>query len=171
MTSTTTAAHRVTVSTGEHLPVVPGFSDSPFSSLVVAALSQCLQQLTSEQQVLMRGSRTAILLASAFGDIATAEAVGSQMAEQRLVPPLLFHQSVPNPVLSLVAKKYGITGAISCLSVSAAVESEALLVAKTILVDGDTDRVLVLVIATDSATAYVLSSEVGRKSRKGDEEC
>ncbi|MEU6162856.1 hypothetical protein [Streptomyces tanashiensis] len=172
MNSTTTVAHEVTVPFRKELPPVPGFSGSPFSSLVVSAVDQCLGQLMPEQRVLMGGDGTGILLASVSGDTATAETVGSQMVERRQISPLLFHQSVPNPVLSLVAKKYGITGAISCLSVPDAVEREARLVAETMVGDGDVDRVLVLVVGADGATAYVLSGGVGEQSRKGlEEEC
>jgi hypothetical protein len=93
-----------------------------------------------------RPARTAVLLASAFSDMVTAETVAVQTAEEWRVQPLLFHQPVPNPVINLAARRHGVTGPVSCLSVPERVADEARAVAETMLGDGSVDRVIVLLV-------------------------
>lgn len=144
MTSVTTVA-TATVRADEELPDVPGFFLSRFAPALREAARRCLSHLTLEELSALRGSRTAIVLGSAFGDTATMEVVGRELAERSVVQPLLFHQAVPTPILSLIARDYGITGAISCVSTMEDTSADAHAVAQIILAEDDADAVLVIV--------------------------
>ncbi|GAA2996775.1 hypothetical protein GCM10020229_06610 [Kitasatospora albolonga] len=125
----------------EALPRLPGFADSPFNPLVVAAADRCLQQHRA-------APLTALLLVSHSGDLGTAEAIARAAAGERRVPPLLFFQSNPNAVLGHLAARWGLTGPVMAVSPSSAtpgeVPQDAYELADLLLLDGDADEVLVI---------------------------
>ncbi|MFC9330454.1 hypothetical protein [Kitasatospora sp. NPDC057015] len=131
------------------LPPLAGFTASSFNPLVAETAERCLRSHFGPAEA--RGpvsSRTALLLASGSGDLATALAIDTAAASGQRVPPLLFFQSNPNAVLGLVAARWRLTGPVVAVSPVAAVPGEvppdALDLAKLLLADGDADQVLVI---------------------------
>jgi 3-oxoacyl-(acyl-carrier-protein) synthase len=121
-------------------PQIPGFAESSFAPLIAAVAGRCLERRTGEPP-----DRTAIVLSSVLGDLATATAVVAAVDAGRRVPPLLFYQSAPNSVLGHVAAKWGLTGPVVSLSPVADPLAGGLDVAAGLIADGDADQVLVIV--------------------------
>ncbi|MFF2041423.1 hypothetical protein ACFVVX_13405 [Kitasatospora sp. NPDC058170] len=136
----------------EPLPPIPGFTASSFNPLVAETAERCLR---AHHGAAPAPGRTALLLASAGGDRATARAIDEAAAADRRVPPLLFFQSNPNAVLGHIAARWGLTGPVVAISPTATrpgqVPQDALDLAELLLADGDADQVLV--IAAEQADA------------------
>ncbi|HXC84088.1 MAG TPA: beta-ketoacyl synthase chain length factor [Trebonia sp.] len=97
------------------LPGIPGFIISSFSPLAAELAQRCLRQCFGDPPAdAERGGRTAIVLASTTGDIATAAAIASAVDQGRAVPPLLFYQSNPNAVAGHIAARWGLAGPVVC---------------------------------------------------------
>ncbi|MFI9270989.1 ketosynthase [Kitasatospora sp. NPDC052896] len=127
------------------LPNVPGFVTSRFSPLVAAVADACLggPQAGSGLSA-ARAERTAIVLATVFGDTTTLDTASRRMVEGQVHSPLLFFQSVTTSVLGHLSKRYGVTGPISCVSACAEPAPEALRLAEVMLDDDWLDQVLVI---------------------------
>jgi hypothetical protein len=116
------------------LPPIPGFIISSFSPLAAELAQRCLRQHFGDPPAdAERGGRTAIVLASTTGDIATAAAIASAVDQGRAVPPLLFYQSNPNAVAGHIAARWGLTGPVVCTipardGLADAIDSAALLI-------------------------------------------
>ncbi|MER6399930.1 beta-ketoacyl synthase N-terminal-like domain-containing protein [Kitasatospora sp. NPDC001603] len=129
----------------EPLPPIPGFTASSFNPLVAETAERCLRARHGSAPA---PGRTALLLASAGGDRATARAIDDAAASGGRVPPLLFFQSNPNAVLGHIAARWGLTGPVVSISpaesVPGRVPQDALDLAALLLADGDADQVLVV---------------------------
>ena len=102
-------------------PGIPGFIISSFSPLAAELAQRCLRQYFGDPPAdAERGGRTAIVLASTTGDIATAAAIASAVDQGRAVPPLLFYQSNPNAVAGHIAARWGLAGPVVCTIPAAA---------------------------------------------------
>lgn len=116
------------------LPSIPGFIISSFSPLAAELAQRCLHQHFGDPPAdANHGQRTAIVLASTTGDIATAAAVANAVDHGRAVPPLLFYQSNPNAVAGHIAARWGLAGPVVCTvpagrGLADAMESVALLI-------------------------------------------
>jgi hypothetical protein len=100
---------------GDELPQVAGFITSAFSPLVAATADLCLLDyfgVAPADQA--RGERTAIVLVTATGDLATSAAIAAAVQAGTRVPPLLFYQSNHNAVAGYVAARWGLFGPIVC---------------------------------------------------------
>ena len=96
-------------------PGIPGFIISSFSPLAAELAQRCLRQYFGDPPAdAERGGRTAIVLASTTGDIATAAAIAGAVDQGRAVPPLLFYQSNPNAVAGHIAARWGLAGPVVC---------------------------------------------------------
>jgi hypothetical protein len=97
------------------LPAIPGFIISSFSPLAAELGERCLRQHFGDPPAdAERSLRTAIVLASTTGDIATAAAIASAVDQECAVPPLLFYQSNPNAVAGHIAARWGLAGPVVC---------------------------------------------------------
>ncbi|MFD8317152.1 hypothetical protein ACFVZ3_32430 [Kitasatospora purpeofusca] len=131
----------------EQLPPLPGFSASTFNPLVAETAERCLR---ARHGAAPAPGRTALLLVSASGDLATARAIEEAAADTaRRMPPLLFFQSNPNAVLGHIAARWGLTGPVVAICPAeppppGRVPQDALDLAELLLADGDADQVLVI---------------------------
>jgi Beta-ketoacyl synthase, N-terminal domain len=131
---------------GDELPPIAGFVTSSFSPLVAELAERCLRGYFGAPPAdPALGARTAVLLASTSGDIATAVAIAAAVDAGRRVPPLLFYQSNPNAVAGYVAARWGLAGPVVCTMPSADALADAHRNALLLLTDGDADAVLVIV--------------------------
>ncbi|HWF82000.1 MAG TPA: hypothetical protein VN695_15565 [Streptosporangiaceae bacterium] len=149
-------------STADDLPQIAGFVESAFSPLIAAIADLCLSGFYGEPPARHEeGERTAIVLASATGDIPTAVAVAAAVQAGRRVPPLLFYQSNPNAVAGYVAARWGLSGPVVCTmpgrsdpgsvtDASSRALAEARATADLLIGDGDADAALVV-----AANAYL----------------
>ena len=135
--------------TGEDLPGIAGFIHSTFNPLVVAAAGRCLDRRAEPAP----GTVTAVILASALGDVDSATHVAAAVDGGRRVGPLLFFQSVPNAVAGHVAARWQLTGPVVCV----ASVDDALAVAALLLADGDADDALVVRIGAAHADAVLIA--------------
>ena len=134
------------LSPADQLPAIPGFVTSSFSPLVAELADRCLQSYFGARPASQAlGGRTAVLLASTSGDIATAAAVAAAVEAGRRVPPLLFFQSNPNAVAGYVAARWGLAGPVVCTMPAADTLADAHRSALLLLADGDADAVLLIV--------------------------
>jgi 3-oxoacyl-(acyl-carrier-protein) synthase len=124
-------------------PAVPGFVGSSFSPLVAVAAERCLRARYGEPP-LPQPNRTAVVLVSAGGDLASARHVHQTVAQGKRLGPLYFFQSVPNSVAGHVAARWGLAGPVVCLNPTGEPEAEGLAQAALLLADGDADQVLVV---------------------------
>ena len=128
------------------LPAIAGFIVSPFSPLAAALAEECLAgHLGDPPADQALGERTAIVLASATGDLATAAAVASAVDAGTRVPPLLFFQSNPNAVAGHVAARWGLAGPVVCTRPAGDPLADALASAELLIEDDAADAVLVIV--------------------------
>ena len=128
------------------LPALPGFITSSFSPLAAEVAQQCLRRYFGSPPARPDlGERTAVVLASATGDIATAAAVASAVDEGRRVPPLLFFQSNQNAVVGYIAARWGLSGPVACTIPAADALADAMASAVALIEDGDASAALVIV--------------------------
>lgn len=120
-------------------PGLPGFVASAFAPSIAEVAGRVLATGSAPE-------RTALVLASAGGDLETAVATAEAVDAGKLPGALLFFQSVPNAVLGHIAKRWSLTGPVICLSPDAPeqAEAEARSVARLLLRAGEADRVLIL---------------------------
>jgi len=155
------------------LPAVAGFIESAFSPLVAAVAERCLSSYFGDPPAaLARGERTAIVIATSTGDLATAAAVAAAVQAGRRVPPLLFYQSNPNAVAGYIAARWGLAGPVMCTMPGSAAQpaatpegredltshalAEAQASATLLIEDGDADAALVI-----AANAYLGGAAFG----------
>ena len=134
-------------------PPLPGFVVSSFSATVAEVAGRCMSRRGPSGADVDRPLVTAVVLASALGDVASAVHVAEAVDAGRRIGPLLFFQSVPNSVAGHVAARWQLTGPI----VSVGSLETGLDVAALMVEDGDADEVLLIRIEQDSATAVLLS--------------
>jgi len=135
-------------SSDDGLPPIAGFTASSFNPLVAEAAERCLSAHYGPAPG-PGPSRTALLLTSGSGDLATAAAIDAAAAAQRRMPPLLFFQSNPNAILGHIAARWQLTGPVVATSRTAGadpgpVPADALDLAELLLADGDADQVLLI---------------------------
>lgn len=124
-----------------------GFVVSTFSPLAAEVAERCLRAAHGEPPAApARGERTAVVVVSVRGDVATNTAVAQAVDAGRPAPPLLFFQSVPNAVAGYVARRWGLYGPVVCLSPVADPLADGLAEAALLLDDGDADEALVLAV-------------------------
>jgi hypothetical protein len=151
------------------LPQVPGFIVSSFSPLAAHLAELCLLQYFGRPPAdPARGRQTAVVLASATGDIGTAAEVASAVDQGRPVSPLLFYQSNPNAVAGHIAARWGLEGPVTCTiparrGLADAMDSAALLIeggeaesALVILADQGRPRGDGTIPTGDSGTALLI---------------
>lgn len=153
-------------STQDTLPALPGFIESTFSPLVAEVAARCLRRYCGQRPTdAVAGRRTALVLLSPLGDIASARRVAHAVATGGRVGPLMFFQSVPNAVGGHVAARWGLTGPLLCLSEG----PDGLSAAALLLDDGDADEALVILAeqspvdsGPDRAEAVLVTREPAR---------
>ncbi len=139
---------------GDSVRPIPGFILSSFNPLVIEVAERCLRRHLGAPELSdpSRLARTALVLASASGDRATAQAITDAASANTRVPPLLFFQSNPNAVLGYITSRWALGGPVVSLSPiisggldpAAAGLACALSEAVLLLADGDADQVLVI---------------------------
>ncbi len=145
-------------------PGIPGFVPSPFGPLAAAAAERCLRRHRDPDGT---PARTAIVVVSVHGDLATSEAVAAAVDAGSRVQPMLFFQSVPNSIAGHIAARSRLTGPISCISPVGAPVEDGLAAAALLFADLDADEALVLVVeqghpggAADHALAILVGPPV-----------
>jgi hypothetical protein len=141
------------------LPVIPGFVLSTFSPLVAEVAQRCLRARYGEPPARpAHGGTTALVLASARGDVTTEEAARSAAAGGGRVPPLLFFQSNPNAVLGWVAARWELAGPVLSIAPTGDLLADGEAVAGRLLADGEAAEVLVIAadLDPDRAEAVLL---------------
>jgi hypothetical protein len=164
-------------------PPVAGFVESSFSPMVVEVASRCLRAVrppTTAGAAETAGSsqqaaepdpsgrvRTAVVIVSESGDVATATVVANAVDRDERVGPLLFFAAVPNAVAGYVAARWGLTGPVVCLSPDEDALAQGLAAARLVIRDGDADEALVVHVEqggagheTDSAVAILVRPAV-----------
>jgi hypothetical protein len=133
-------------SPGDELPAVPGFVLSSFSPLVIEVARRCLSRYFGTGPAdPARGERTAVVLASSTGDIATAAAIAAAVDEGRRVQPLLFFQSNPNAAVGYLTARWGLAGPVVCTVPGGGdAMSDAQHCATLLIEGGDADAVLII---------------------------
>ncbi len=139
-------------------PELAGFVVSTFSPLVAEVAQRCLTRAADGTAA--EDPVTAIVLASARGDVASAVHVAGAVDAGTRVGPLMFFQSVPNAVAGYLAARWRLTGPVVCV----ADPVDAVAVARTLITDRDADRALVVVVEqachdaeSDAAAAVLLA--------------
>ena len=143
-------------------PALPGFIVSSFSPIAAEAASRCLRRRpapatdraadhaaeadtaieTKAEADAAVDTTTAVIIASARGDLRSATHVAATVDAAGLLSPLLFFQSVPNAIAGHIAARWNLTGPVVCVGDrDSALECAALLIE-----DGDADQALVLTI-------------------------
>lgn len=118
-------------------PPVPGFIESQFNPLVHEVARRCLTAGGGEPE-------TAVVLASGLGDTTTSDVASQNVAKGSVHNPLLFFQSVPTSILGHVARQFGITGSLTCVSGGQTLAASALEMADMLLDQDDLHQVLVI---------------------------
>jgi hypothetical protein len=131
-------------------PPVPGFAESAFGPLVLAVARRCLTAAYGVPPARL-GPRTGVVLASVLGDTTTADTASRQLAAGRTPSALLFYQSVPNAILGVVSREFGITGPMTCVSGLSDVVVDALATAELMLEPGGRPVRQVLVMTVELA--------------------
>jgi 3-oxoacyl-(acyl-carrier-protein) synthase len=128
-------------------PPLPGFVLSSFNPLVADAAERCLRRRYGQPPVpIDLGDRTAVVLVSQSGDVASAEHVARTVDSGGRVGPLFFFQSVPNSVVGHVAARWGLGGPVVCLCPAGDARAEGLDQAALLIEDGDADEALVVFV-------------------------
>lgn len=170
-----------TADAGDELPAVAGFVESAFSPLVAAVAELCLSSFFGSPPARSaQGERTAIVVASATGDLGTAITVAAAVRAGKRVPPLMFYQSNPNAVAGYIAARWGLSGPVACTMPGSAVSvtgtgsrddacarasAEALATANALIDDGDADAALAIAAnAYPGGAAYGIATLVGPAS-------
>ncbi|MCP3799391.1 ketosynthase [Allokutzneria sp. A3M-2-11 16] len=120
------------------IPRLPGFVESTFNPLLFDVAQRCLTAAPGDP------SRTAVVLGGLMGDSTTFDLTSQRMVAGQVHNPLLFMQATSNSVLGYLSREFGITGPMSCLSVSGGLAGELLLAADLVLDTAEVDRVLLL---------------------------
>jgi 3-oxoacyl-(acyl-carrier-protein) synthase len=115
---------------------LPGFVESNFSPLLAEVAGRALRD---RGQPPASGKVTAVVIATALGDVTSAARVAAAVDAGKRVAPLLFFQSVPNAVAGYLAARWHLTGPVVCVTGTTA----ALDVAVLLIDDADADEVLV----------------------------
>ncbi len=147
------------------VPALPGFVASPFGPIIADVADRCLRPHYGSAPVPPeRGLRTAIVLVTRYGDMATEEAVVGAVDAGRAASPLLFFQSVPSAVLGVVASRWGLGGPVIVISPTGDPLAEGTALAEVLVEGGDTDEVLLVLIdlaaaegETDRAEALLVA--------------
>lgn len=127
------------------LPQVLGFAISRFGPLVHTVAATCLGPTgASGDHVGRYGDRTAIVLATVYGDSTTVDTSTQWTVAGKLSNPLLFFQSVSTSILSHLTRRYGIQGPLTCISAVLDPAGDALRVADALLDDPDLYQVLLI---------------------------
>ena len=133
----------------EELPAIAGFITSSFSPLAATLAELCLRSYFGPRPAdPARAERTAIVLASTTGDIATAAAIASAVDEGRRVPPLLFFQSNPNAVAGHIAARWGLAGPVMCTIPAGDALADAIASAALLIEDDAATAALIIVAHT-----------------------
>jgi hypothetical protein len=105
---------------------------------VVASIAETIVRSAG----IVPSSTTAVIIASARGDLQSAAHVAEAVDTGATLGPLLFFQSVPNAVAGHIAARWNLTGPVVCVADRpSALEAAALLIE-----DGDADEALVLAV-------------------------
>jgi acyl-coenzyme A synthetase/AMP-(fatty) acid ligase len=144
------------------LAPVPSFIESAFGPLVSHAVSQAVGGDLAEP-------RTAFVLASTFGDTATADLASRKLVAGLPLNALLFYQSIPNSILGHLAQQYGFVGPLTCLAARERLLTRCLAQAELILEDEAADRVVVVAVelAPDERIQDIEARSPGRVPRVG----
>lgn len=133
-------------------PSLAGFVFSSFSPLAAEVANACLTLAHGGVPAPpARGERTAIIIASSSGDLASAVHVAAAVDAGARPGPLLFFQSVPNAIAGHIAARWGLAGPVVCLSPSpsGAPLASALAEAALLCHDGDADEALIVLVEQD----------------------
>ncbi|GAA2109034.1 hypothetical protein GCM10009759_49360 [Kitasatospora saccharophila] len=122
------------------LPVLPGFVASSFSPLAAEAARRCLDAHPSGAGA--GGPVTAVVVASALGDLAGAVRVAGAVDGGERLGPLLFFQAVPNAVAGHLAARRDLTGPVVCVGDA----RSGVAVAEGLLADGDAGLALLVLV-------------------------
>ncbi|WP_431999750.1 beta-ketoacyl synthase chain length factor [Streptomyces sioyaensis] len=126
---------------------LPGFVVSSFSPLVAEVADRVLRGHYGDPSAAAgQGARTAVVLVSRLGDVATDRAVAAAVDAGRPVQPLLFFQSVPNSVLGHVTTQWQLHGPVVCFSPEGDPEEAALEYADLLFADDEADRALLVLV-------------------------
>ena len=146
----------------DELPGIAGFITSSFSPLAAEVAERCLRRYFGPPQASPDlGERTAVVLASSTGDLATAAAVARAVDDGRRVPPLLFFQSNQNAVVGYIAARWGLAGPVVCTIPTTDALADAMACAALLIEDGDASAALVIIAdqgrhGDDRGTALLL---------------
>jgi hypothetical protein len=139
-------------------PPLAGFIVSSFSPIAAETAARCLSRRPAdagpvgEPAVGPADRVTAVIIASARGDLDSAAHVAHAVDTGAPLGPLLFFQSVPNAVAGHIAARWRLTGPVVCV----ADRGSALEAAALLLADGDADEALVLHAEQSAAHAVLL---------------
>jgi hypothetical protein len=147
-------------------PPLTGFVASPFGPLVAAAADRCLGARFGEPPApAEQAERTAMVLVSRLGDMATEAEVTGSVDNGTRASPLLFFQSVPSAVLGVVSAQWGLGGPVICTSPQGDALADGMDLTRLLLADGSADLVLVVTVelavdglGEDRAHALLLGS-------------
>jgi 3-oxoacyl-(acyl-carrier-protein) synthase len=123
----------------EAVKPIAGFIESDFSPLLAQAAERALQRHPVPD---LQDRVTAIVLVTAYGDVASATHVAQAVDLGRRASPLLFFQSVPNAVAGYLAARWRLTGPIVCVGGAEA----GLDIAAALIEDADADEALVVCV-------------------------
>jgi 3-oxoacyl-(acyl-carrier-protein) synthase len=159
--TTTAAPALVTVATGgwpepgdpATAPPIAGFVVSTFTPIVAAAAERCLTRARRDGAV---PCRTAVVIVSSCGDVASARHVAAAVDAGARIGPLMFFQSVPNAVAGHLAARHGLDGPVVCLSPAGDPLAEGLAEAALLIADEDLDAALVVVADQEPDAAHAV---------------
>lgn len=139
------AAKGLPCAAAEELPAMVGFARSRFGPLVAGVTALCLGPPgCPDNLVAGRGTSTAVVLATMYGDSETVDTATREHVRGRKPSPLLFFQSVSTSILGHLTRLYGIRGPLVCLSAVGDPAGEALVTAGHVLDDEAVSQVLVV---------------------------
>jgi 3-oxoacyl-(acyl-carrier-protein) synthase len=146
-------------------PPIAGFVVSSFTPIVAAAAERCLaraQRGTGED----RGDglvpyRTAVVIVSSCGDVASARHVADAVDAGARISPLMFFQSVPNAVAGHLAARHGLDGPVVCLSPTGDPLAAGLAEAALLIADEELAAALVIVADQDPDAARAVLVRTG----------
>lgn len=159
------SAHWPETDEDDAVPELPGFVVSSFSPLAAEVARRCLDRHAARTPAAAdlpgdadpsvaaglpgdaRLPVTAVVVASALGDVAGAVHVAGAVDGGARLGPLLFFQAVPNAVAGHLAARRGLTGPVVCVGDTGA----ALGVVGALFADGDAGAALLLRVDQASA--------------------